>query len=47
MPIKPKKGEKKSKFISRCIQTEVNNGYDKDQAAAMCYRMWRKHKKKS
>lgn len=45
MPIKPKKGEKKQKFISRCIKTEMDNGYEQDQASAMCFSMWKRHKK--
>jgi len=45
MPIKVKKGEKKQKFISRCIKTEMNNGYEQDQASAICFKYWRKHKR--
>ena len=37
MPINKKSGESKSEFISRCISEEIKNGYDKDQAAAICY----------
>jgi hypothetical protein len=50
MPIKPTKAELrggkegKNKFISRCIKQEKNSGYDEDQAAAICYRYWRKAK---
>ena len=36
MPIKPKSGESKDEYIGRCIGIEINNGYPKDQAAAMC-----------
>lgn len=52
-PIKPtsselKGGKKgKNKFISRCIAQEKESGYDDDQAAAICYKTWRKAKNKS
>ncbi len=40
MPVKPKAGETKNQFISRCVGIEINNGYEKEQAVAMCYSMW-------
>ena len=47
MPIKPKSGETRDQFISRCIGTEVSAGYEQDQAAAICYTKWREEKMKS
>lgn len=41
MPIKPKSGETEQEFISRCIGTEIDAGYEQDQAAAICYNAWR------
>jgi len=38
--INPKSGETKDEFVSRCIAFEVGNGYDVDQATAMCYSKW-------
>jgi len=38
--IEPQSGESKDEFVSRCIGIEVGNGYDQDQAAAMCYIKW-------
>lgn len=40
--VEPKEGESKDEFVSRCIGVEVGNGYDQDQAAAMCYAKWEK-----
>lgn len=37
---KPKKGEKKEDFISRCIPQLIGEGREKDQASAICYSMW-------
>lgn len=43
MPIpKPRKGEKKQKFISRCIRFLVKEGRSQKQASAICYTTWRK-----
>jgi hypothetical protein len=41
----PKKDEKKSDYISRCIPYVIKEGTAKDekQAAAICYSMWEKH----
>ena len=36
MPIKPKDNETKDEYISRCIATEIENGFEQDQAVAMC-----------
>lgn len=41
MPITKKAGETKQEFISRCISTEIKNGYDEKQAAAICYAYWK------
>jgi hypothetical protein len=38
--VEPESGESQDDFISRCIGVEINNGYDQDQAAAMCYTKW-------
>lgn len=40
MPIKPRSGEDKDTFVSRCIQTEIKSGIESDQAAAICYSVW-------
>lgn len=37
---KPHKGEKKKDFISRCIPMLIDEGKEKDQAAAICYSFW-------
>jgi hypothetical protein len=42
--IEPKENESEDEFISRCIGVEVGNGYDQDQAAAICYSKWDKQK---
>jgi hypothetical protein len=43
----PGKDEKEKDFISRCIPIVLKEGTAKDnkQAAAVCYSMWREHKK--
>lgn len=52
MPMpKPKKYERKEKFISRCIETltteEEERFPKKEQRAAICYSQWnRRHKDK-
>ena len=38
--VEPKEGESKDEFVSRCIGIEIGNGYEQDQAAAMCYAKW-------
>ncbi len=47
MPV-PNRGETKRHFISRCIPIVINEGTTKDpkQAAAICYSIWEKHRKK-
>jgi len=45
MPLpKPKKGEKRKDFISRCMSSAVmKKEYPKtDQRAAVCYSQWRR-----
>lgn len=37
---KPKGGEKKSEFVSRCIRTARHEGKSQDEAAGMCYGIW-------
>jgi len=40
--VDPRKGEKKTEFIPRCMKTLVGDeDYDTDQAAAICYTAWR------
>lgn len=45
----PKRGESQKKYIARCIPTVLHEGTTKDskQAAAICFSMWKQHKKKS
>jgi hypothetical protein len=40
MMVTPEADETKDDFISRCIGVEIGNGYEQDQAAAMCYVKW-------
>ena len=40
--IEPKAGETQDEFMGRCIPYEIGNGYEQDQAAAMCYAKWDK-----
>ena len=42
MPAKPRKGEKKSKFMSRCMSKFNEEGKPKKQSAAICISMWNK-----
>ena len=37
---KPRKGEKRNKFMSRCISDVIGEGKDQKQAVAMCFSMW-------
>jgi hypothetical protein len=46
MPMKPGKNESKNDFIQRCVSAETNAGYDQSQAVAMCYSIWKKHRRK-
>lgn len=41
MPINPKSGETQDEFVSRCIGEEISSGKEQDQAAAICYSVWR------
>lgn len=41
----PKPDEEKQEFISRCIETERNNGMSQDEAVGMCYDIWERSKK--
>ena len=41
--LKPKAGESKDEYVSRCIGEEINNGMDKDQAVAVCYAKSKEH----
>ena len=47
MPKKVKPGEKRSEFIPRCISELTNNNEysSPEQRAAVCFSMWRQHKK--
>jgi hypothetical protein len=37
MPVdKPKAGESRDKYLSYCIPAEINAGYEKEQATAIC-----------
>lgn len=44
----PGKNEKEEDFISRCVPIVIEEGTakDNDQAVAICYSLWREHKKK-
>lgn len=44
----PMKGESQKEFVSRCIPYVIKEGSAKsqDQAIAMCFSMYRQHKKK-
>jgi hypothetical protein len=38
MPVdKPKPGESKEDYLAYCIPAEIKAGYERDQAAAICY----------
>lgn len=39
---KPRKGEKRSKFLSRCISDVTKEGKKRDQAIAQCISVWEK-----
>jgi hypothetical protein len=38
--VQPGPTETNEEFMSRCIGTEIDNGYDQSQAAAICYSKW-------
>lgn len=44
---KPKSGESKDEFISRCMGYDDMQKYDQDQRAAICYSYWDESKKES
>lgn len=35
--VEPKAGESEDEYVSRCIPVLIDEGYDEDQAAAICY----------
>ena len=38
MPVdKPKPGESKEDYLAYCIPAEIKEGYERDQAVAICY----------
>jgi hypothetical protein len=39
--VKPEAGESENDFIGRCIPVVIGEGYEQDQAAAICYSYWR------
>jgi hypothetical protein len=41
--IEPSKGERENDFIPRCIDYVINEGKDNEQAAAICYSIWKEH----
>jgi len=45
MPTPPYKGESKEEFIARAVRMYLKEGYKKDQALAIAFSMWKKHKK--
>jgi hypothetical protein len=42
---KPRKGETRSKFMSRCISDVINEGKKRDQAIAQCINVWKEEHK--
>src|SRR6056300_418613 len=38
--VKPSAGEDEGEFISRCMKVVKGEGYDDDQALAICYNYW-------
>lgn len=43
----PKPDEKQNDFISRCMAYPDMQKYDSKQRSAICYSVWKEHKKKS
>ena len=39
--VEPSQGESEAEFIPRCIDYVVGEGKDQDQAAAICYDIWK------
>jgi hypothetical protein len=46
MPVKPRKNESENDFINRCVSIEVDAGYEQTQAVAICYNIWKEHRRK-
>ena len=44
---KPRKGEKKNNYISRCIRKVRHEGTGQKQAVGKCYGMWKYYSKES
>lgn len=44
---KPKKGESKKEFISRCMGYDDMQKYDQDQRLAICYSYWEEKKEQT
>jgi hypothetical protein len=42
---KPKAGENKNDFISRCVKIAMNDGKNQNQALGQCYGIWNNTKK--
>jgi hypothetical protein len=42
--VKPTSGESEDDFISRCVPIVEGEGYDQDQALAICYNYWKGQK---
>ena len=38
--VKPNVGESEDDFIGRCMEVVTGEGYDQDQALAICYNYW-------
>ena len=38
--VQPRGGESENDFIGRCVQVVTGEGYDQDQALAICYNYW-------
>lgn len=43
----PRKGQKKSEFISQCVSKVTKEGKTPEQALGQCYGMWDQKKKKA
>ena len=44
MVMEPEGGESEEEFVSRCIPYEMNNGYEQQQAIAICYSKFKQSK---
>ena len=42
--VNPRGGESENDFISRCVKVVTGEGYDQDQAVAICYNYWKGEK---